>query len=400
MINNFFSRKIIPLILALVWVSPPFTPSANGESPFDKFQDDYRWLVQMNNPKTFLTLTSLDPSNPHNSYTYSNAISLILLVLRGTNEDMQLAKEIVHGLKKLQDEDGPWADSFHVQTGQITAWNRATGPNGWMILALLHYYKKTRDPVALEMAHTTTEWLLTHQDIDRNHFTYGGIKLGHAYPYSEVRNTEANCNALAALYAMSVFTKKPLDRIRYREAARMVAQFLTEKIWQNDYFAVAFLNSKGNLSSFPELLDSQTWTILSLAATRKLHGISPRQFAGSMNWILKYTTRANKAEGFSKVTFSYDPHLDLDGDGDVDNSIWVEGVAGTVLAFRAIGEERRANFYYNELEKLKLPTGRYPHIIGPVKLSWPHHLPFASIGALWVIFADPEINFNPFHVSD
>lgn len=395
-----FLFKVIAIPAALIGVLFTHAPIAYAESPFAKYAEDYQWIYEMNNPNTFLTLSSLDPSNPHNSYTYSNAIVLILLVLRGTEEDLKLAKNIVHGMKKLQDEEGPWADAFHIQTGQITAWNRATGPNGWMILALLHYYKKTHDPAALEMARSATEWLLTHQDVDRNHYTYGGLKLGHAYPYSEVRNTEANCNALAALYAMSVFTDKPLDRIRYREAARMIAQFLTEKIWQKDYFAVAFLNSEGNLSSFPELLDSQTWTILSLAATQKLHGKSPRQFAAAMNWILKYTTRANKAEGFSKVTFSYDPHLDIDGDGDVDNSIWVEGVAGAVLAFRLIGETRRANFYFNEMEKLKLPTGRYPHIVGPVKLSWPHNLPFPSIGALWVIFADPEINFNPFYVSD
>jgi len=396
-----FSRKkrLFPFFLACILT---FTPvkALQSESQFQPFQEEYNWLFSMINPKTHLTLSSKDPSNPGNSYTYTNALTLILLVLRGEPKDLELAKKIVQEMRKLQDEGGSWPDAFHIQTGQITAWNRATGPNSWMVLALLHYYKKTGDQEAWEMARKATDWILTFQDTNRDHITYGGIKLGHSYPYSEVRNTEANANCLAALYAMSVLSKKPLDRIRYREAARMVARFLTESIWQKDHFQVAILNAKGDFSSFPELLDSQTWSLLSLAATEKLHGISLSKYAPALDWISKHKTVVNKAHGFSKVTFSYDPRLDLDGDGDVDNSIWVEGVSGAVLAFRLVGKTQSASFYYKELDKLRLPTGKLPHILGPAQLEWPYNLPFPSIGSLWVVFAHPDINFNPFYITD
>lgn len=393
--------KIKPIVWGLVTILclNLHLSSAEGANNFDLFEQDYNWLFKLNNPKTKLTLSSEDPSNPHNSYIYTNAINLILLVIRGEEKDLKLAAKIVKGLRELQDEGGSWADAFHIQTGRITAWNRATGPNAWIVLALLHYFKKTNDPMAWNMAEKATQWLLTHQDKDQNSFTYGAIKLGKAYPYSEVRNTEANANCLAAFYAMSLFAKKPLDRIRYREAGRLIALFLTNKLWQKDHFAVALLNSKGDVSSFPELLDSQTWSLLSLQATRKLHGLSVEKYAVALKWMLEYKTRANKAEGFSKVTFSYDTRLDTNGDGIVDNSIWVEGVAGAILAFRKMGFNRQANYFYNEMQKLKLPSGRFPHIIGPPQLAWPHNLPFASVGALWMIFAAPEVNFNPFNLD-
>ncbi len=397
-----FSMKIkkqLLIFLSLLLVGIP-TPTSFAAHNLDPFKADYDWLISQQNSLTKLTLSSADPSNPHNSYTYTNAIALILLVLRGEEKDLQLAKEIVQGFEKLQDEDGPWADAFHIQTGRITAWNRATGPNAWMVLALLHYYKKTKDPLAWKLAEKNTDWLLSHQDKNPNSFTYGGVKLGKAYPYSDVRNTEANANCLAAFYAMSVFAQKPLNRIRYREAGRLVARFLTDKLWQKEHFAVAFLNSKGDISSFPEMLDSQTWPLLSLKATEKLHGRSPLKYKMALKWMLQYRTRSNKAEGFSKVTYSYDPRLDTNGDGIVDNSIWIEGVAGAILAFRQLGFLQQANYFYSEMEKLKLPSGRFPHIIGPPQLAWPHNLPFPSIGALWMIFAAPEVNFNPFFVSD
>lgn len=394
-------KKFQIVVFVFTFVLLQFQPSAVQCKPqFDRFKEDYDWLISMINPKTLLTLSAEDPLNQHNSYTYTNALTLIMLVLRGEPKDIDLASRIVQSMRNLQDEDGAWADAFHIQTGQITAWNRATGPNSWMVLALLHYYKKTKDPLAWEMAQKATDWLLTHQDSNRNHFTYGAIKLGDAFPYSEVRNTEANANCLAAFYAMSVLAEKPLDRIRYRQAARMIAQFLTEKLWREDHFAVAILNAKGDFSTFPELLDSQTWTLLSLDATEKLHNISASKYASALNWLLKHKTRVNNVEGFSKVTFSYDPRLDTDGDGSVDNSIWVEGVCGAVLAFRIIGDSNHADTFYTEIEKLRLPTRRLPHIVGPPQLHWPYNLPFPSVGALWTIFADPEINFNPFYVSD
>ncbi len=386
-----------PLIWTFIFLlSTPFY--SWGEEGLSRFDKEYKWLIALNNPKTKLTLSSEDPANPHNSYTYTNALVLTLLSLRGSEEDLKLAQEIVLGLQQLQDEGGPWADAFHFQTGQITAWNRATGPNAWMVLGLLHYYKKTKDPVAWKMAEATTEWLLTNQDKDQNSFTYGGVKLGKAYPFSEVRNTEANANCLAAFYGMSLFAQKPFDRIRYREAARLVARFLTDKLWQKDHFAVAFLNGKGDLSSFPELLDSQTWTLLSLAATEKLHGISPHAYKNGLKWMLQYRTRAKSAEGFSKVTYAYDPNVDTNGDGVVDNSIWVEGVAGAILAFRQLELHRQANYFTSEMEKLKLPSGLYPQMIGPAHLNWPYNLPFASVDALWLIFA--ATNFNPFNLED
>lgn len=397
-----FMSQIRRIILVFIIAAMSSFSSVCAQTPnsLQRFDADYQWLRSMIHPKTKLTLSSEDPLNPFNSYTYSNALTLILLVLRGTPADIDLAREIVQSMRRLQDEEGAWADAYHIQTGQIAAWNRASGPNGWMVIALLHYYKKTKDPLAWEMAVKTTDWLLKYQDVNPDHVTYGAIKLGEAFPYSEVRNTEANANCLAVFYAMAKFTDKPYEKIRYRQAARMVARFLTEKIWQGDYFAVAMTDDKGELSTFPELLDSQTWTLLSLKATEKLHGISPVKYEKSLSWILKHTTRVHKAEGFSKVTFSHNPQLDTDGDGDVDNSIWVEGTCGAILAFRMLGDHNHADYFFEQLEKLKLPAGRLPHILGPVQLEWPYHLPYASVDALWVIFSHPEINFNPYVIAD
>lgn len=397
----FSARKTFSVLLAAgLFCALAFPSVSRGESPFQKFTADYQWLYAAVNPKTKLTLTSEDPLNPFNSYTYSNALSLLLLTLRGEPKDIDLAREIVQGMKKLQDEEGAWADAYHIQTGQITAWNRATGPNGWMVIALLHYFKRTKDPMAWEMARACAEWLLKHQDLDSNNATYGAIKLGEAFPYSEVRNTEANANCLAVFYAVSELTDKTIEKIRYRQAGRLVARFLTEKIWQGDHFGVAMLNSKGELSTFPELLDSQTWTLLALHATEKLHNLSPTKYEQALSWILKHTTKVNGAEGFSKVTFSYDPQLDTDGDGDVDNSIWVEGLCGAILAFRMMGDTNHAAYFYEQLEKLRLPTGRLPHMLGPLQLGWPYHLPYASVDALWSVFASPDINFNPYQIVD
>jgi hypothetical protein len=230
--------------------------------------------------------------------------------------------------------------------------------------------------------------VLSYQDTREGEPTAGAVSLGQV-DHPLAISTEANADALAAAWGYAVIAGGNEDAARasrYGDAARRIADFLTGKMWlpERKCFATGwnFKEKRGFLES--EWLDSQTWTLLSLAATRGGHGHDPRSFDGlgllddhvtSVEW------NGRMLRGFGKVTLAVD-------------AFWSEGVAGYVLAARATGRPER---FFAELEAARSADGSEMHIIGARPAEWPLDLRYPAVdGTLWAAWADPAVDFNPF----
>jgi hypothetical protein len=257
-----------------------------------------------------------------------------------------------------------------------------------MVLAGLHLHHAARNREVLDEAMETLDWVLSFQDTNSGSDSFGAITMGEGQPLDI--STEANADALAAAWGFAEALGGEKDQ-KYREAARRIAGWLA-RCWKEDRFAVAFTRHRGALVPvlWPEWLDSQTWTLLSLDATREgAHSLDPRDYNG-LRFLSDYEVevpyRGKTLRGFAKLT----PGAP---------AFWSEGVAGYVLAARVVGmpEER----FLEGLEAAREPDGTLLHIIGIEKSNdWREHLPVKAIdGTLWATWADPRVNFNPFRVG-
>ncbi len=369
------------------------------------------WLLNQLNVRTGLLPANLDPARIHASSTYSMALVIIQFALAGAlsgdGEYLLAAHQLWESMQAIRGErEKGWLDFYDVRTGSPypDPGSRATGPNSWMVLAGLHLYhaagklkmlEEEREEI-LEEAKETLDWVLSFQiGRDETRDSYGAIKLSQKDLLSI--STEANADALAAAWGFAKTLGREEGSQEFQEAARKIAQFLTTKVWRKGegQFEVSFtledLDS-GALKIFSnrEKLDSQTWTILSLAATREAHSFEPRDYNG-LFWIsgehtVEVPYREKTLRGFAKLT------------GGAP-AFWPEGVAGYVLAARLVGMPEEP--YLESLEAAREFDGTLLHIIGTRNSGdWKENTPFKAVdGTVWATWADPALNFNPFRTG-
>jgi hypothetical protein len=376
---------------------PAAAPDPAGPALHPAIARPIPWLERRIASESGLILAIDDPHDLRACRPYPSALAIIHFALAGSRSGdarhIERALALWHAMQRIRRADGAWADRYDLRTGAVdpspASW--ATGPASWMVLAGLHLHIASGERRVLDQARETLDWVLSHQDLGEGEPTYGAVNLGDVQ-HDQGISTEANADALAAAWGYATIAAEGPDAEtgHYRDAARRIADFLARRMWLADgkCFATGWIIKEGQARLEDERLDSQTWTLLALHATRDSHAYDPLALSG-LDFIEGRVTsvpwNGRVLRGFGKVTIAVD-------------AFWPEGVAGYVLAARRAGKPER---FFAELDAARFPDGTLPHIIGALpssdwKLDFQHR---AVDGTIWAAWAHPEVDFNPFQVD-
>jgi hypothetical protein len=327
----------------------------------------HRWLREQQNPKTGL-LRSYDIPGDGSAWTYDQAVGTLALLAAG---DTATATRCADAMLQLRDaKHQAWADGHDSETKRVTSAPVAVGPNTWMGLAFLGLHRATSQTKYLAAAEQIGQFIVRLQLAGGPHA--GAIAGGYGedgLPFPWI-STEHNADAVAFLAALADASNKD----EYREAAVRIADWLDQQMWDNQAgcYHVGADNNTGELSSFPERLDSQTWTFLAQVAAAETTGW-PTEVLGrarnGLSWIDQYqrecTYHDKKVVGFPKVT-----HGDR-----ATPSFWSEGTAGYILAARRASHSNpQLNALVDSLRRLQRADGAIPYSVGISVLDAAKHV--------------------------
>lgn len=350
--------------------------SNSGNFPDE--QKIYNGLKAKQHPTTGLVLTFDNDSN-NRSVTYDQALAAMAYTYRRT--DAPLAKKVFDVYKSKFDAGG--FAGFHNEyqwdnPNTIKDFNRTTGPNAFMLLALVHYKNVTGSTLYDPMMAGIANWLLSLQDAD------GGIRFGAG---DSNKSTEQNFDTYAAFRAYAKLT----GNNTYNTAANNVFKWLSTEAYNGTRFNVGELaNGSPNTD---KALDVYSWAPLALSSYTNVMALVDTDFRNTKN----SATTGLDVDGYD---FSGPPGPPYGLAPDKD-AVWLEGTAGMALAWKFIGNETNYNHFIGEMEKAVFVTGTetqgmaYATNIGTA-YGFSMDASHAAISSMaWYIFA--KRNFNPFN---
>ncbi len=327
-------------------------------SSFTRVRRAAEWIVQQQNPSTGL-FRSYDIPGDKTAWTYDQGLGIIVL---GQTGNLHAARRCAEGMLRVRSGTRKvWVDSYDAETGEPIAKATAVGPNAWMGLGLLGLHAKTKEAKYLQACKDIADFILQFQVSGgkADGVVTGGLdEHGKLFPWS---STEHNADAIAFLAAIAEVTGENA----YREAAVRITQWLNREMWDvklRGYLPGYENTAKAIRSSFPERLDSQTWTILGQLAAARTPGW-PENVSALMHnglpWIDQYLRtvqyEGKTLRGFGKISLGK----------RATDSFWSEGTAGWVLAARRV---KHAESLQPEIEGslvcLQRPNGALPCSVG------------------------------------
>jgi hypothetical protein len=307
----------------------------------------------------------------NDAVTYDQALAAMEFTYRG---DFARAAQILDCYLGFYNAgyDG-FRDSYDVSTKAIMDTDRASGPNAWIVLALTYYKKLTGATGYDSMITGIAGWLHTKQDID------GGIKWGWIDgngAWSSIKSTEHNLTCYAAFKNLYKLT----GNADYDTWANNV------KTWLDTYAWISAENRFKAAADDPgKALDCYSWAVAVLKTT-------------------PYTNCLNSVQTDFRNTDTCDLTGATVGGFDADtkkNSVWLEGSAQIVLAYKLVGDNTSAGFFLGEMEKAvsEIVTDvqgfTYATSGGTSYGGWAmDSLHQCVSSAVWYLFA--KHNFNPF----
>ncbi len=320
------------------------------------------WLRGQQNKGTGL-LRSYDMPGDCMAWTYDQGAGIIALLASG---DPNTARQCADGMIAIrrgtdQDPNHVWVDGYDSVSGEEVAKSIAVGPNAWMGLALLKLHEVCGDNEYLSAAQDVANFILEMQVQEGS--AAGSIPGGYdanGAPFNWT-STEHNADAIAFLLGLA----KATNVADYRLAAIKIAEWLDREMWDPNLSChnVGYRdNNTFAVSDFPELLDSQTWTLLALQVLANCDGNDPNiadLIHNGLPWIDQYLCEVNHEDcnlvGFAKVTL---------GERATD-SFWAEGTAGYILAAdAACHNNTNKALMQNSLRYLQDPNGSIPYSVG------------------------------------
>ena len=347
--SSIFTKALITYSVFL------FTPFIHGSTEADGTDTAARvgsvslasdWIIGQMHEDTHL-LRSYDNPAEFNSWTYDQAVGVIALLETGHRSEARLVlDEMLNILERSETNRGitAFADGYEWDTGNeiLGAETRAAGPNAWMGLALLHGYRTLRDSRYIEAARDIAIWLIDNLRVEEGELAagfLGGVVPGVEGPLQWI-STEHQADVLAFLRGLEVFDANPpspgTDWGDYATALEkwMLTPVRRGGLWNRmeSHFIVGYESiAPPRVSSFNEVLDSQTWTVLAFDASRRATGGWMWRDRVGLNWLdenWRVSVNCGGVErvGFSKRTFDYDdPAMSI-------VSYWAEGMGGYALA--------------------------------------------------------------------
>ena len=280
---------------------------------------------------------------------YDQAICTMALLSEGREEE---AREILSAVSALQNRDGSFYFfySLYQPLGSIVPHRKKySAMASWIALSVSYYTYKTKDTQFLDMAIDAMDFVHALQDTD------GAIRL---LPKSELKSTEHAIDA----YAAWTYLADTLKRSEYRtnkakefeSYAQQIRIYLEDEAWMEE--EGRFM--RGKAPDDYKVLDVNTWGVLALGA-KSLDG--SKDFSRSLDYIERHYKHT--VEGVTGFDFNLDYDSDYSdnptftagekhtGEDGLD-TVWSEGTLGAVLAFYAVGDIEKAEFYLKEVGKM------------------------------------------------
>jgi hypothetical protein len=320
------------------------------------------WLVSMIHTNTGL-IRSVEAPGECNAYTYDQAIAAIALL---DTEYIDAADTILDAMSErlsnavLNTGMSGLVDAYCWEAGTEAPGfpNRAVGPNAWMALAFLHAYVRIGEANRLQDATNIAHWIVWDFKVDpTNHPTfqgayYGGYSSTNAESRFDWVSTEHCADMLALLRGLDALDYPATDV--WRGHADELEAWLLASVETNagnhltgawddrgpapHHFVTGYSNLPlQTISGLNELLDSQTWVLLALAASADGTGLPfPTNVLQCLdwldtNWLVSAEWQGEPRNGFARRTYEYN----LDPTNRI-TSYWTEGTAGYGLARQAV----------------------------------------------------------------
>ncbi len=338
-------------------------------------------LVEKQNSTTGL-LASFDTVNQ--AVTYDQALAAMAFTF---SKDFTHAQNIFNAYQSLYSAGQGFADTYRVDTKAVLDNDRLCGPNGWMLLALIHYRNVSGSTAYDTMIDGLAAWLKGYQDS-----TDGGIKFGNPVNAGEinVKSTEHNFDVYAAFRAYAMLR----GNAAYNTAADQIMGWINSTAWNA-------AEKRFNVGEFPaggadtdKALDAYSWAPLALG----VEGAFPYATVLANAETTFGTTKVNSNNGNAITGYDFGAAAGVAPDKD---SVWLEGTGQMAMAYLAIGNETKANAILDQLRRAVFsvsPTAQgmtYATNMGTAYGGWMMDATNAAISpAAWYLFT--EWNFNPF----
>lgn len=307
----------------------------------------------------------------HRSFSYDQALAIITFT---NSNNMKEAKKVLNTMKTIQNKDGSWYSAYYSDTKKPWEWIKSTGNVAWMVIAINFYEAKTNDKTYSPVAEKAIEWLKKRIKNDSSHSCYKGLDLGQDWwnvpNPGEVFSAEHNLDSISAINNRAKLANIQKKRDEYKSIASNISDFIKEKIWNGNAFYVGCNNQEF-------WLDPQTMGYFVLG-NDYAKGIDYAD-ANMKNTLLWNSESIN---GYQYNDYN-------------KNSIWVEGTAQIADAFAIYGNDAKAQYYLNEINKVASEDGGIPYSFNGVggKIDWPDNLRYPSVSSVaWTYFAKNKIN--------
>jgi len=344
------AKLVSRAVLAVCICSAPVATATRAVSAADStVSAGATWLVGQMHPETHL-LRSYDNPAEFNAWTYDQAVAAMALLEAGRYAEAALLLDtMLATLSEGEDRTGmvafadgyDWVDASEIQGAET----RATGPNAWMGLAFLHGYLVLGDSRYLSRAEHIASWLMDTLRADGDPsgsdacVFLGGIVPGDTKPFQWI-STEHNADMLAFLRRLQLASTDVESRIQWADCADSLESWMLKTtaeggLWVEGapgHFAVGYESvDPPVVSSFEEVVDSQTWTVLALKASGKVTGNPLRGDRIGLDWLDGSWLVAVECEGESRLGFGKRTFTPGDPTSPLQ-SYWTEGMGGYAMA--------------------------------------------------------------------
>lgn len=349
------------------------------------------------------------------AYVYDNSIAMLAFLARCESQDYLRARMIGDALQAAQDKDehftdgrirnayscgdilsnetgfarlpGHWDDAASTWLQDSYQVGSYTGEMAWTIIAWLTYDELTSESRYLSPALALGQWIQSNCYDPTSIPGYTGGYSG--WPPSQVkegwRSTEHNIDLNVAFSKLFNATG---DSVWFSRAT--IAKNFAVSMWDipSGHFWTG-TNEFGVINRFSPL-DAQAWAILAFRDTT--------DFIGGLSWA--EDSAGVDTLGYSGFNFS----------SSVSNrSIWSEGTAQMICAYKFIGDTAHANFYLNHTMNWQKysPVGDGCGVVATVTDSmatgivrdwgsWNYYQRKHLGASSWLAIATMENNFNPY----
>jgi hypothetical protein len=309
-------------------------PLDNAYGFIDTMMDLHAQGATLRLVQSFVPTPTFD--NGDVSYTYDDAVLIIALLQRGSDDDKARARILGDSLVYAQDhdeaDDGRVRDAYHSDpfvkkdgTPSVASKSSYTGNLAWSAIALMQLYHATKDETYRAAARKLADFIVATAFDTRGKGGFnGGLTAGGQTLLWKSTEHNIDCYALFKMLG---------DKANAKHALSLIKAMWSRK--QGHFFIGTTTDGKTINHDDPNPEDVQTWSFLAT-------GLATHQ--GSIDWALANLSATSG--DFQGLSFE-----DRDRSG-----VWFEGTAHAAAALEARGQTGDLNAA--ELLLLDIETGQ------------------------------------------